>query len=51
MISDPKVIVKVDEETDPVQNDQNPEGESEEEHVADEPGAAGEHAVETNLVS
>lgn len=49
MISDPGVIVKVDEETNPAQNDRDPEGESEEEHVADEPGAAGEHA-EINLV-
>lgn len=50
MISDPGVIVKVDEETNPAQNDQDPEGESEEEHVVDEPGAAGEDA-EINLVS
>lgn len=48
MISDPKVIVTVDE-TDPVQNDQDTEAESEEEHVADVPGAGGEH-IETNLV-
>lgn len=41
MIStDPKVIVKLDE-TDPVRKD--PEADSEEEHVADEPGAGGEH--------
>ncbi|KAF8560126.1 peptidase M24A methionine aminopeptidase [Imleria badia] len=34
----------MDEETDPTQNDQNPEADSEEEHhVADEPGTGGEH--------
>jgi hypothetical protein len=50
MISDHKVVVKMDEETDPTHNDQDPEADSEEEHVADEPGAGGEHA-ETNPVS
>ncbi|KAF8445685.1 peptidase M24A methionine aminopeptidase [Boletus edulis BED1] len=39
MISDPIVTPKVDDETDQIQNDQDPEGDSEEEHVADEPGA------------
>lgn len=50
MISDHKVVLKLDEETDPIQNDQDPEADSEEEHVADEPGAGGEYA-ETNPVS
>jgi len=43
MISDPKVIVGMDEVTDPIQNDQDPEADSEEEHVTNEPGAGGEH--------
>ncbi|KAH0838097.1 peptidase M24, structural domain-containing protein [Lanmaoa asiatica] len=42
MISDPKIIVKVDEETDLTQNDPDPEADSEEEHVADEPGVGGQ---------
>lgn len=50
MISDPKLTVKVDVEIDQAQNDQDPEADSEEEHVADEPGIGGEHA-ETNFVS
>lgn len=49
MISDPKDIVKMDEQTDPVQNSQDAEADSEEEHAADEPGAEGEHA-DTNTV-
>ncbi|KAN0100402.1 Peptidase M24, structural domain containing protein [Tylopilus felleus] len=42
MISDPKDIVKMDEQTDPVQNSQDAEADSEEEHAADEPGAEGQ---------
>lgn len=49
MISDPKVLVKMDEEMDPIQNDQNPEADSEEELVADEPGTGGEHAAASSL--
>lgn len=43
MISDPKVIVGMDEVTDPIQNDQDPEADSEEEHITNESGAGGEH--------
>ncbi|KAG9314142.1 peptidase M24A methionine aminopeptidase [Chiua virens] len=42
MISDPKVTNKPDEEIDPIHNDQDPEADSEEEHVVDEPDTAGQ---------
>lgn len=53
MISNPKPVANVDAETDPIQNNQDPEADSEEEHVADEPGAGGEHVdiVGANFVS
>lgn len=42
MISDPKVIAKMDEEKNTNQDDQDLEAESEEEHVGDEPSAGSE---------